>query len=215
MEYNVNRYIKLLLEENTRQNLVSRKSIDDELAKHIEDSLKILDYISLENKNIVDIGSGAGFPALVLGISCPTASFTLVESDLKKSTFLETVKTALELNNVNVIRTRAEELGQNQDYRGSFDICTCRAVAAMNILLEYALPLLKPGGRLLLWKGRNYQQEITEAQKALELLDGKVTDNYLYNLMEDRDRAIVVVEKQGTTPAKYPRRVGIPAKRPL
>ena len=215
MEYNVNRFIELLLDENTRQNLVSRKSIDDEVPKHIEDSIKILDYISLENKNIVDIGSGAGFPALVLAISCPGVPFTLVESDLKKSKFLEKVSTEINLNNVEVIRTRVEELGQNQAYRGSFDICTCRAVAAMNILLEYGLPLLKPGGRLLLWKGRNYQQEITEAQKALEILGGKVTDIYLYNLMEDRDRTIVVVEKKGETPAKYPRRVGIPGKRPL
>lgn len=215
MEYNVNRFISLLLDENTRQNLVSRKSINEELDKHVEDSLKILEFTSLEKKEIVDIGSGAGFPGLIVAINTPESLFTLVESDLKKSTFLETAKTDMGLNNVKIVRRRAEELGQDEIYRESFDICTSRAVASMNIILEYGLPLLKEGGLLMLWKGRNYQQEIDTAQKALEILGGKVVDIHTYNLMEERDRVIVVVEKVRTTPAKYPRRVGIPSKRPL
>ncbi|MEN6350246.1 MAG: 16S rRNA (guanine(527)-N(7))-methyltransferase RsmG [Syntrophomonas sp.] len=215
MEYNVNRYKGLLLEENTRQNLVSRRTIDQELDKHIEDSTIILNYFSLTGNKILDIGSGAGFPGLILAIYCSEAEFTLLESDQKKSGFLENAIKELNLQNVRVVRQRAEEMGHIEKFRACFDICTSRAVASMNILLEYGLPLLKVGGRLMLWKGRDYQEEIERAKQALEVLGGKVNEIIPYNLMCERDRAIVVVEKSEATPEKYPRRVGIPNKRPL
>lgn len=215
MEYNVNRYKEMLTQENQRQNLISRKSFDYELDKHIEDSLKLLEFMPLEAENLVDIGSGAGFPGMILAIACPQTRFTLVESDRKKSGFLKQVKDELALSNVEVVCRRVEELGREGGTRGNFTLCSSRAVASMNILLEYGLPLLKIGGRLFLWKGRNYQQEIEQANNAMSLLGGSLGQVWLYTLMEDRDRAIIEVRKDRETPERYPRRVGIPSKRPL
>lgn len=217
MEYNVNvtNFKKLLLEENKRQNLVSRRSVYSELDKHIEDSRQLLEYMPISRQKIIDIGSGAGFPGMILALDSPQAEFTLVESDLKKSRFLKRVVAELNLTNVEVIRSRVEELGRELDYREQFDICTCRAVASMNVILEYGFPLLKVGGKMVQWKGINYQQEIAEAHNALRLLRAEVSGVVRYTLMEDRDRALVVVKKLKTTPEEYPRRTGIPTKRPL
>ncbi len=215
MEINVNKFLELLARENAKHNLVSRKAGQVELFSHIEDSRQLLDFCSLVDKKIIDIGSGAGFPALILAIYCPDAQFTLVEADLKKSDFLALVVAELGLPNVEIVRERVEILGQNPLFRGQYDICTSRAVAALNIMLEYGLPLVKPGGSLYLWKGKNYQQEIEQAEPALKILRGRVEESYLYNLLEEKDRAIVVVKKAGETPKQYPRRVGIPGKRPL
>ena len=215
MEYNVNKYIEMLTLENQKQNLISRKNTAYEINKHIEDSLKIKDILDLTGEKLVDIGSGAGFPGMIIAMTCPQAEITLVESDRKKSQFLKEVSRELELTNVEIICARVEELGQDNRYRGSFSLCSSRAVASMNVLLEYGLPLLCPGGRMLLWKGRNYQQEIDQAQTALAILGGLLEDVYCYTLMEERDRAIVIVRKEKPTPEKYPRRIGIPAKRPL
>ena len=215
MEIYVNKFLSFLTAENQKQNLISRKTGEEELISHIEDSLKVLNFFPLVDQKVIDIGSGAGFPALVLAIYCPQAQFTLVEADLKKSEFLTAACAELKLANVQVIRERVEILGRDPLYRGQYDICTSRAVAAMNIMLEYGVPLLKKKGRLLLWKGRNYQQEIRQAQKALEVLNARVEETYLYNVLEEKDRAIIEVVKEMDCPEKYPRRVGIPAKRPL
>ncbi len=215
MEINVNKFLELLIEENTKHNLVSRKAGRDELLSHIEDSRKMLDFCSLEDKKLIDIGSGAGFPGLILAIYCPGAQFTLVEADLKKSSFLLQVCEELALENVQVIRERVELMGQNPLYRGQYDICTSRAVAAMNIMLEYGIPLVKQSGQLFLWKGKNYQAEIEQAEQALKILRGRVEESYQYSLLEERDRTIVVVKKVGPTPKQYPRRVGVPSKKPI
>lgn len=215
MEYNVNRFKELLLDENTRQNLVSRKSIGQELDKHIQDSMIVLDYINLAGHKVLDIGSGAGFPGLILALYCPNAEFILLESDQKKSGFLQAAVNELQLGNVSVLSRRAEEIGHDEYFRENFDICTSRAVAAMNIVTEYGLPLLRIGGRLVLWKGRDYLEEIDRAEQAINLLGGQVIEVFTYNLMQERDRAIIVVQKCQPTPGKYPRRTGIPNKRPL
>jgi 16S rRNA (guanine527-N7)-methyltransferase len=177
--------------------------------------LAILQFISLAGKRVIDIGSGAGFPAIILAMHCEDAQFVLVESDLKKSSFLESCRLQLNLKNVQVVRARAEEIGHDKQYRAQFDCCSSRAVAAMNILLEYGLPLLKTGGKMLLWKGLNYQAELETAQHALQVLRAGVEGICPYTLPGDRQRIIVVVNKQAETSPQYPRRVGIPAKRPL
>lgn len=214
MEYNVKTFKEMLIEENSRHNLVSRKSLPVELEKHIEDSRSLLNFMDLKGSRVVDIGSGAGFPGLVLAIYCPEGEFLLLESDLKKTEFLQAAINRCGLKNCQVLRKRIEEVGRSE-LRNSFDFCSCRALAMMNIVLEYGLPLLRLGGKLLLWKGKNYSREIEQAAHALDILGGKVVDIFTYSLMAERDRAIVVVEKERETPAKYPRRVGIPAKRPL
>lgn len=215
MEITVNKFIDLLIEENKKQNLVSRKAGLDDIVKHVEDSRAILDFISLDGLRIIDVGSGAGFPGLVLAISCPEAKFTLVEADLKKSQFLQKTIESLKLSNVTVLRERAETLGQHPAYREQYDICTSRAVASMNILLEYSIPLVKRDGMVAMWKGSNYELEIASARNTLALLQGKIISINKYTLVEEGDRVIVLVGKEGSTPKQYPRRNGIPAKRPL
>lgn len=215
MEINVNIFIDLLVEENQKQNLVSRKASMDELVKHVEDSRAILDFLSLDGLSVIDVGSGAGFPGLILAILCPGTKFTLVEADLKKSQFLHRVTDSLKMTNVKVLRERAETLGRHPAYREKYDICTSRAVAAMNILLEYSIPLVKTDGMVAMWKGSNYEQEIASAQNSLTLLQGKIFRINKYSLVEEGDRVIVLVGKEGSTPKQYPRRNGIPAKRPL
>jgi 16S rRNA (guanine(527)-N(7))-methyltransferase GidB len=215
MEINVNRFKQLLLDENKKQNLISRKAGPEEIDQHIRDSLQVLQWISLKDRKVIDIGSGAGFPGLILAMACPHCHVTLIESDLKKSGFLNYACDELGLSNVKIVHERVEIVGQASDYRDKYDFCTSRAVAAMRIMLEYGIPLVKPGGRLLLWKGSGYQQEITDAQNALETLGGMVDEIYLYNLLHERDRAIVTVKKIRPTPAQYPRKVGMPSKKPL
>lgn len=215
MEINVNRFLQFLLAENQKHNLVSRKAGEAELYSHIEDSLKILEFCSLAGKTVIDIGSGAGFPALILAMHCPDARFTLLESDLKKSEFLVAAASELGLDNVQVIRERAEVMGRDPLFRGQFDVCTSRAVAALNIMLEYGLPLLKLEGCLLLWKGKHYQQEIEQAQAAMKLLHARVIELYQYSLLEEKDRVIVALLKEAETPEQYPRRTGVPSKKPL
>lgn len=217
MEYNVNRFKNILLEENQKHNLVSRRTLATDIDKHIEDSLAILNYELLDKKDVVDIGSGAGFPSLILAILTANSHFTLLESDLKKSNFLKQLVSELSLANVTVIRDRAEQIGKDSIYRERFDICTSRAVAPINVILEYGLPLLKVGGEICLWKGRNYLKELEEAKNALAILGGELAAVHSYKLMndEEKDRVLVVIKKLTHTPDKYPRRVGIPTKRPL
>jgi 16S rRNA (guanine527-N7)-methyltransferase len=216
MEINVNRFIQLLVEENKKQNLISRKAGLEEIKRHIDDSCALLEFMSLDGLNVVDVGSGAGFPGLILALYCPGANFTLLEADLKKSQFLQKAIDSLELTNVKVIRTRAETLGHLADHRENYDLCTSRAVAGMNILLEYSIPLIKSdSGMVAMWKGSNYAAEIAQAQNSLLLLNAKITAIHEYTLMEEGDRVIVIAGKEGPTSSQYPRRTGIPAKRPL
>jgi len=215
MEIYVKRFVQLLLEENKKQNLISRKAGPEEIEQHIKDSVAILKWVSLTDQQVIDIGSGAGFPGLILAMVCPESYVTLVESDLKKSGFLQYACAELELRNVRIIRDRVETLGQAGEHRNRYDFCTSRAVAAMRVVLEYGIPLVKPEGKLLLWKGSSYQQEIAESQTALKILGGSLEEVYLYNLLQERDRAIVVVKKVMPTPLQFPRRIGMPAKNPL
>lgn len=134
---------------------------------------------------------------------------------MKKSEFLQRAVEYLELSNVTVIRNRAEALGRDDDYRDGYDLCTSRAVASMRIMLEYGIPLVKVGGRLLLWKGSHYLSEIDEARQALLILGGCLEAIHQYSLVHEGDRAIVAVRKQYPTPLRYPRKVGTPSKRPL
>lgn len=201
--------------ENQKHNLVSRKAKAADLDQHIADSSKVLDYCDLTGKKVVDIGSGAGFPGLIIALICPQAEFVLIEADLKKSRFLQETINQLELKQVSVINERVEAVGQNQNYRSQFDVCTARAVSTINVLLEYGLPLLKKQGRMILWKGKNWQAELQSAQAALSLLGGEYKKTYTYYLGSERLRALLEFEKTETTPDQYPRRIGIPVKRPL
>lgn len=215
MEINANEYLQLLMEENKRHNLVSRQTTKTDLEYHVRDSLQILQWYHLSGQRVIDIGTGAGFPGLVLALAEPDCLMTLVEADMKKSRFLQHVVENLQLSNVKVIRDRVESLGRDKNYREEYDLCTSRAVASMRIMLEYGIPLIKVGGRLLLWKGSHFRSEIDEAEQALHMLGGCLEEFRQYNLIHEGDRAIVVVRKLYPTPPQYPRKVGTPSKRPL
>lgn len=214
MENNVNKYKRYLLQENDKFNLVSRKTIEEQLDLHIEDSRKILERWQLTNQKIIDVGSGAGFPGLIMALTSQENEYLLLESDLKKQQFLQRAIEMLTMNHVQAIRGRAEDIAHHTDYREKFDVSTSRAVAAMRVVLEYCLPLIRVGGMVFLWKGPRYQEEIQEATDAMKLLGGTVEDVHLYQL-GDRQRAIIQVRKHQQTPDKYPRRTGLPVKRPL
>jgi 16S rRNA (guanine527-N7)-methyltransferase len=215
VENNVNIYKNYLLAENEKTNLISRKMSSDDLDLHIEDSLKIFDHWQGQGERVIDVGSGAGMPGLVMAIRDINNHYTLLEADLKKSRFLMQAMELLTLQHLQVIRERAEVIGQDIKYREKFDAVCSRAVASMRVVLEYCLPLARIGGIVWLWKGPRYLKEIEEAEKALKLLGGEVEKVILYQLGEDRQRAIVQVRKKEASPEQYPRRAGMPLKRPL
>jgi 16S rRNA (guanine527-N7)-methyltransferase len=149
----IDKYIRELLDGNKTQNLISRQATEVEIRDHIKDSESLREVVELNGIRVLDMGSGQGLPAIPLAIRETDSRFVLVESDLKKSQFLQGLVSELELDNVTVIRSRIEDLGQNSDYRNQFDMVTCRAVAGLPTILEWGLPFLKIGGVLVAWKG--------------------------------------------------------------
>lgn len=214
MKRKLDRYVELLACENEKINLVSRRCTREDLERHCEDALVAARWFQFNGNDIVDVGSGGGFPGIPLAIANPSGKFTLVEADLKKSDFLRLVVRELLLENVEVVRERAETFGQCEKGREKFDVAVARAVAGLNILAEFALPLVRVGGVFIAWKGRNYAVEIEEARDALEILGGKVERVRTYVLLES-ERHLVEIRKVSSTPERFPRRVGVPAKRPL
>lgn len=202
------------MRENQRINLVSRRAGEEELRMHVADALAAKDLLDLEEMEVVDVGSGAGFPGLVLAMAFPRCRMTLVEADHKKSDFLARMVTELTLSHVTVVCERVEVLGRDPSYRERFDVALARAVAELRVLVEYALPLVKLGGCLLAWKGRNYVNEEMAARVALQETGGEVERIYGYELAR-LPRYLMLIRKVRPTPARYPRRPGIPAKRPL
>jgi len=165
---------------------------------------------------IIDVGAGAGFPGLPLKIFLPHARLTLVESVRKKAAFLRHVVDALGLANVAVLNVRAEEAGRDPNHRGRYNLAVCRAVAALATLVEYCLPLLWPRGIMVALKGRKVEKDVAAAGAALEALSGRLREVRPVDLPGlEGPRHLVVVEKVWPTPERYPRRPGLPAKRPL
>lgn len=206
-------YMNLLLEWNKRINLTAITEPIEVILKHFVDSATIIKYIE-DNKKIVDVGTGAGFPGIPLNIINSKASYTLVDSLNKRINFLNEVINSLQLNNINTIHSRIEDFGRNNKER--FDIATSRAVASLNILLEYLLPLVKIGGICICMKGSNVKEEIENASKALEILGGKIEKVEKIILPDsDIERNIVIVKKVKSAPSKYPRKAGIPTKDPI
>jgi len=214
------KYTRLLLEANKKMNLTAITDIGEINLKHFWDSLSIFgaECLQKEGLSVLDLGSGAGFPGVPVAIVRPDLKITLMDSLNKRVAFLEEVCGELELKNVRCVCARAEDLARDEAFRAEFDICTARAVATLRLLLEYALPFLKEGGYLVAMKGAHdaVRSEISEAKNALEILGGELIGVLETALPEDgAERCIVVVQKVRTTPDKYPRRAGIPAKRPL
>jgi 16S rRNA (guanine527-N7)-methyltransferase len=165
---------------------------------------------------MIDVGTGAGFPGIPLKILYPNLRLTLVESVGKKAMFCQHIVRVLGLENVNVVKARAEEVGQDPAHREQYDWAVARAVANLNILSEYLLPLVKLGGTMLAQKGESGPAEAQSAEKAMKLLGGNLRELVQVNLPGvAEDRYLVLVDKVAATPPKYPRKAGIPGKQPL
>jgi 16S rRNA (guanine527-N7)-methyltransferase len=210
-------YEKELLEWNQKFNLTAIRDSESIRTKHFLDSFScVLAWKAAPPDHLIDVGTGAGFPGVPLKILYPNLRLTLVESVGKKAMFCQHIVRVLGLEHVNVIQTRAEILGQTSQHREKYDWAVARAVANLNMLSEYLIPFVKVGGKALAQKGESGPAEAQSAEKAMELLGGKLKQLIPVNLpgVAD-DRYLVVVEKVAATPPKYPRKPGIPMKQPL
>lgn len=210
------RYAALLVEWNARFNLTAIRSPDEIRVKHFLDSLSCLEVMPAPIGRLVDVGTGAGFPGLVLKIVRPEIHLTLVESVAKKATFCRTVVDDLGLKGVEVLTERAEILGQDPAHRERYDWAVARAVAALPVLAEYLLPLVRVGGRMLAQKGSGGLNEVEQARHAERVLGGAFAlhrEVRLPGVVEPH--LLLVYEKRSATPPQYPRRVGVPSKNPL
>lgn len=210
------RYLSLLLEWNSKFNLTAITNEGDIITKHFLDSLSSARFIKFKNQSIVDVGTGAGFPAIPIKLVFPEIKITLVDSSLKKTIFLNKLCEELDLSDYNVIHDNIESVGQDQIHREKYDIVLTRAVAEFRCLLEYGIPLLKINGIFIAYKGPNSQAEVDNSQKALQELNAKITENHEITLpFTEYKRRLVIVEKIGITDTKYPRKTGTPRKKPL
>lgn len=201
-------YHDLLIEWNEKINLTALTAPEDVALKHFTDSLMLLRYIDIEKDarvRVIDVGTGAGFPGLVLKIARPDIRLTLLDSLQKRLRFLDEVCQALEIDDVELIHSRAED-GSRTELRDSFDIAVSRAVASMNTLCEYDMPYAKVGGRFIAMKGKEAEAELTQAQNAITTLGGKWIGKYDFVLGDAGERSIIEIEKIAPTPDAYPRK---------
>ncbi|MBI3738647.1 MAG: 16S rRNA (guanine(527)-N(7))-methyltransferase RsmG [Chloroflexi bacterium] len=210
-------YERELLDWNQKFNLTAIRDAESIRTKHFLDSFScVLAWGANSPHRLIDIGTGAGFPGLPLKILYPALKLTLVESVGKKAMFCEHIAGMLGLENVEVIKARAEDVGQMPAHREKYDWAVARAVADMKVLAEYLLPLLKIGGTMLAQKGESGPAEAQSAEKAIKLLGGKLRQVIPVHLpgVAD-DRYLVLVDKSAATPPKYPRKAGMAMKQPL
>lgn len=215
------RYYLLLLEWNQKMNLTSLTEREDVFIKHFFDSVqicKLKEWQRIQDRHgsVVDIGTGAGFPGIPLAIRHPEVQFTLCDALAKRISFLQIVVDNLGLRNVELVHGRAEDLAQDAIYRHRFDGCVTRAVARLNVLLEYMCPFVRVGGTSFAYKGPLVIDEFPEGVRAASILGGRVQDTPRMELPNGAgERTIVLVEQVKESPKKYPRKAGTPQRKPL
>ena len=209
------KYMNMLIEKNKVMNLTGITEPKEVILKHFVDSLTVAKYME-ENKKVIDIGTGAGFPGIPLKIQNNSLEICLLDSLNKRIGFLNEVITDNKLKDVQTIHGRAEDLGQNVAYREKFDIAVSRAVAPLNVLLEYMLPFVKIDGKCICMKGNITDEEIMDSKNALKILGGEIEKIEKFTLSNtDNNRALILVKKTKKAPKAYPRNAGIPSKKPL
>lgn len=233
-------YYELLTEWNEVMNLTAITDFDEVCKKHFIDSLSLVKaydsnyeintknspegflenssefQLSFSSLSVIDIGTGAGFPGIPLKIAFPSLKITLLDSLNKRVNFLQTVINELELENIEAVHGRAEDFAGKGKLREKYDLCVSRAVANLSTLAEYCLPYVKVGGRFISYKSEKITEEIAGAEKAINILGGKI-ENQVKFMLPDSDiyRNLIVINKYKNTPGKYPRKAGIPSKEPI
>ena len=214
------RFLELLVQWNQKINLTSLKTPRGIIIKHFLDSIscvKVINkYSDTEGINIIDVGAGAGFPGMPIKIICPSIRLSLLEARKKKALFLEKIIGEMNFQQVEILNGRAETFGKSEDYRERYDIAISRAVARLNVLSEYCLPLVRVGGLFVAQKGRSYKEETEKSLKTVQVLGGELigVENVLIPFI-NQERYLLVIKKIKDTPSEYPRKVGLPQKRPL
>lgn len=210
-----NWYATELRDWNQRVNLTAITDPVEIEIKHFIDSLTLSRIVD-RSGSLADVGSGAGFPGIPLKILCPQLQVTLIEATAKKVRFCQHVIDGLGLSGIRAVHARAEALGRTEAHRARYDWVVGRAVASMAILAEYCLPLLKIGGTMIAMKGETGPAEAHEAEDAIHLLGGRMRQLVSFELPKVTEtRHLIVVDKISATPAEYPRRPGMPVKRPI
>ena len=210
------RYYEILVEWNDNINLTAIVDKEDVYIKHFADSLAVLSYTDMSNMSVMDVGSGAGFPGIPIGIMVSSCNVLLLDSLNKRIGFLNNVIHELDLNNIGTIHGRAEDFGRINEYRESFDRVTSRAVANLSVLSEYCLPFVKTGGYFISYKSGNIDEEIATADHAIRSLGGYIEKIEKYCIPEtDYERSLIFIRKDNNTDGKYPRKAGVPNRKPL
>ena len=212
-----NRYYDLLIEWNKVMNLTGITDYNDVVIKHFVDSLSIVKAIDMNYiSNMIDIGTGAGFPGIPIKIVFPEIQVTLLDSLNKRIRFLDTVISELSLDNINAFHGRAEEYAKNKNYREKYDLCVSRAVSNLSSLSEYCLPYVKVNGLFISFKSGEIEKELSESKRAIHILGGQIKDVIKFNLPNTNiNRSLILINKVRNTNDKYPRKTGIPTKEPL
>ena len=209
-------YYEMLIERNKVMNLTAITEKREVIIKHFLDSIAILKYTDWKSNNVLDIGTGAGFPGIPLKIVRPDIKLTLLDSLNKRIHFLNDVITELKLDSIVTIHGRAEDYARDKEYRNQFDYVVSRAVANLSTLSEYCLPYVKMGGYFISYKSGNIKEELENSKNAIFLCGGKCEEVQNFMLPEsDMERSFVYIHKVKNTPKQYPRKSGTPSKNPL
>lgn len=213
------RYYDLLIEWNQKMNLTAITDYEEVIWKHFIDSALLTKsniYKDEKRKSVLDLGTGAGFPGMVLAILTPKKQFTLIDSLQKRIDFLCCVVKELQLDNVQVFHGRAEDYGRKEEFRNQFDFVVSRAVAELPLLLEYCVPFVKPNGYFISYKSKRYREEIEISKYALSELTSELEKIENYHLKKsEEERVLLFTKNLSITNEKYPRRAGKPKKKPL